>query len=134
MVNSQPLRTYLRGRDLELIFELIGEVDGHRVTYTPGRHLRRCARHGRRPDCPCLERLAALAGPIDLRAWWKTLGWRERRRQLQASDVAVALLAGVPLRPERREPPGWTWGLGGRLILAAALLSLLLLLAPLLHR
>jgi hypothetical protein len=73
MVNSQPLRTYLRGRDLELIFELIGEVDGHRVTYTPGRHLRRCARHGRRPDCPCLERLAALAGPIDLRAWWKTL-------------------------------------------------------------
>ena len=133
-VNRQPLRAYLRGRDLELILELIGEVDGHRVVYTNARHLRRCTRHGRRPDCPCLAALAALAAPVDLRGWWATLSWRERRRQLHASDAAVALLTGVPLRPAGREWPTWTWGLTGRLVLAAAVVGVLLLLVPLLGR
>jgi hypothetical protein len=126
-VNGHPTRTYLRQPDPEPPRRLVAEVDGHPVVWTPDRRRTSCARHPYLGGCPCVTQLGRLADPDALHGWYRGLGWRQR----QQLATAPAALAATP-RP-RWEPPGWTWGLGHRLLLAAAALALLLVLAPLLH-
>jgi hypothetical protein len=125
-VNGRAVRDYLTS-DREPVRWLVGELDGSRVVWTPDPRRANCARHPHLGACPCLAALAALTDPAALQAWHRRLGWWERRRV----HTAALQLTGAP-RP-RREPPGWTWGLGRLLLLAAALLAVVLLLAPLLH-
>jgi hypothetical protein len=74
-----------------------------------------------------VQQLAGLATPDRLHAWYRGLSRRQRR----ALQLHPLVLAATP--PPRWDPPDWTWGLGHRLLLAAAALALLLFLAPLLH-
>jgi hypothetical protein len=126
-VNGRAVRDYLTS-DPEPPRWLVGELDGHRVVWAAARHRTSCARHPTIGGCPCVHLLGRLATPDALAGWWQALGWRERRRL----HTTARTITGTPGGP-RREPPTWTWGLGHRLILAAAALALLLLLAPLLH-
>src|SRR5215218_8632170 len=114
-VNGQPLRTYLHARDPEPPRQLVGELDGRRVVWAPVRHRTSCARHPHQRGCPCVQQLGRLATPDALRGWYRGLSWQQRRHLHAATSTPPPLQAtGAPPRP-RREPPAWTWGLGGRL-------------------
>jgi hypothetical protein len=126
-VNGQPVAAYLRQPEpLDPPRLLIGEVDGHPVTWAPDRYRQTCALHGQAAGCRCLDQLADLATPDALRAWW-------RRLTRQQARLVRAAAASARPRPDR-EWPDWTSGWGSRLLVAAGLLGLLLLLAPLLDR
>jgi hypothetical protein len=125
-VNGQPTRAYLHHPDGPPR-RLVGELDGYQVVWTPTRHGSSCGRHPHLGGCPCITRLARLATPDALRAWYQALGWRQRR---QLHTATAALATGPP----RWEPPDWATGWGSRLLLAALLLAFLLLVTPLLHR
>jgi hypothetical protein len=129
-VNGVPTRTYLHRRDPEPPRLLVAELDGWRVVWTPDPRRASCTRHPHQPGrCRCIAALGRLADLAALRGWYRGLGWRQRQ-QLQTAPAAIAATVGQA----ERDRPDWTWGLGGRLVLAAAVVALLLLLAPLLHR
>jgi hypothetical protein len=127
-VNGQPLRAYLHHPNGPVRW-LVGEVDGHQAVWTPDRRRSSCTRHPHPPGrCRCVQQLARLADPAALDAWYRALGWRQRRHL----HTTALTITDPPARPGR-DRPVWTWGLGRRLLLAALLLWLLLLLLPLLR-
>jgi hypothetical protein len=125
-VNGRPLRDYLHDAQPAPVRLLVADVDGHRVVWSPRPPLASCARHRHLGGCPCVQQLGRLATPQALGGWYRGLSWRQRQ-QLSTAPAAVAAAGGLG-----REWPDWTWGLGHRLLLAAALLAVVLLLAPLL--